>query len=139
MVRFGNGAVAPLIGLDVFHLNPSAEELGKIAGKGAHAVGRGLLAGAKALGRFAKSAHAGYREAKADRQKEASVSSTAPQFMTSPDGDQIKVKQTKGVWLYYFDRQWIPIEYAGWSMVADKLVKVKRNPAKPTKVKLIGK
>jgi hypothetical protein len=126
MVRFGNGAVAPLIGLDVMHLNPSAEELGKIAGKGAHAVGRGLLAGAKALGRFAKSAHAGYTAAKAERQKQVGLSSTAPQLVPSPDGDLVKVKQTQGVWLYYVDRQWIPIEYAGWAMQAGKLVQRKK-------------
>ena len=118
MVRFGNGAVAPLIGLDVMHLNPSAEELGQIAGKGAHAVGRGLLAGAKALGRFAKSAHAGYTKAQAERKKAQAESKLG----VSDEELQEFMRQKEA-------------EFKAKRAQRQALV----NPAKPKKVKLIGK
>jgi hypothetical protein len=118
MVRFGNGAVAPLIGLDVMHLNPNAEELGQIAGKGAHAVGRGLIAGAKALGRFAKSAHAGYTKAQAERKKAQAESKLG----VSDEELQEFMRQKEA-------------EFKAKRAQRQALV----NPAKPKKVKLIGK
>ena len=122
--------------------NPSAEQVGQVVGKGAHAVGRGLLAGAKALGRFAKSAHAGYKQAKSERaeQTKQAGTDTAPFMTVDPFDEPVKVKQSKGIWQFYYDREWIPFVSAGWEMVAGKIVKKQqRNPAKPRTVKLIGK
>jgi hypothetical protein len=117
-VQFGNQQIMPLIGLDVMHLNPSAEELGQIAGKGAHAVGRGLIAGAKALGRFAKSAHAGYTKAQAQRKKAQAESKLG----VSDDELQEFMRQKEA-------------EFKAKRAQRQALV----NPAKPKKVKLIGK
>ena len=52
-------------------------------------------------------------------------------------GEPLKVKHANGKWLYYFDNDWIPLEWLGgapsgkvWSIVGGKLAAVSRNPRK---------